>query len=492
LLLLVASHALAQQGPIRHEYVPDPGSDVPRAAVEADGLHLGDEVILPPADDASPGRGEPILKSARSREVKIDTDTAAEGTLRYWEPFNPATAPFKRSVVLDRVGEDYSLTLTDPSLRPVPVGGSAEREPFWASHLVRFERRRAVPIPAVAADLRVLSLSVDPPAPVEVLRNGADAYFLRGPQGGVRRVTMLVDAPSSYFSPRVLPGILLSELRADTRIELPRGVRQAAEEVAERLGIASNDPLDRALERLVGHFRSFSAGPLRSLSGDPYVDVALGGRGVCRHRAHAFVVTAQGLGIPARYVYNEAHAFAEIWLPGSGWGRVDLGGAALSLEIEGADDKTVYRAGPDPFPQPAAYARGYSRLAGSVQGLPDAAPRALRPDETPLPGVRLSTGSRAAVQVLLDHHATSGVRGESVVAEGRVLDEQDGSLAGMRVDVYLSPDGERRGILVGSVVTGRDGRWRLVTVLPPDAPVGRYQMIAATRGDARYAPGRSR
>jgi transglutaminase-like putative cysteine protease len=41
------------------------------------------------------------------------------------------------------------------------------------------------------------------------------------------------------------------------------------------------------------------------------LDLARGKRGVCRHRAYAFVIVAQALGIPARFVQNEAHAWVE-------------------------------------------------------------------------------------------------------------------------------------------------------------------------------------
>jgi len=492
--LLLAPHTLLE--PVPHEYVPDPGTDVPRFVVEEDALRVGDRVVLPPADDASPRGGEPVLGEGPAVAVHPDTQTSADGTLGYWEPFNPSTVPFKRSLVLDAVGEDYALAVHDTALRPVPIGGAPlmGRDPFWASYLVRLQPGRAVPIPSVAPDLRVLSLQSDPPASIEVLRNGTDAYFLRSAEGGVRRVTMLVDARTSYFAPRILPGLTVRDVARDWPVRLPRSVREAARTVHEKLALGPDQPLDRTLERLVGHFRSFDAGALDRATGDVYLDLALGGRGACRHRAFAFVVTAQALGIPARYVQNEAHAFAEIWLPGSGWGRVDLGGVALALEIEGAADKTMHHAGPDPFPQPAGYARGYSRLTGSVRGLPEdaGAPRALRPDETPMPDPDAPTGSRDQIRVVLDQHATSGIRGEPVHVAGRLVDLRGNPAAALRVDAYLSPDGERRGLLVGSAHSDTDGRWRIDAVVPADAPVGRYQLFAVTPGDARRAPGRSR
>src|SRR5262249_33105245 len=105
-------------------------------------------------------------------------------------------------------------------------------------------------------------------------------------------------------------------------------------------------------------------------SGDIYMDLATGQRGVCRHRAFAFVVTAQALGLPARFVSNEVHAFVEVHVPHLGWRRVDLGGAALDLPrrmTREARGRPRARAD-DPFPQPPSYRSGSasSRVAPTV------------------------------------------------------------------------------------------------------------------------------
>jgi hypothetical protein len=69
-----------------------------------------------------------------------------------------------------------------------------------------------------------------------------------------------------------------------------------------------------------------------------------------------FVLTARYLGIPARYVTNEAHAFVELWWPGGGWRRVDLGGAAREISYNGnRDDQLHDGAKRDPLPKPERY-----------------------------------------------------------------------------------------------------------------------------------------
>ena len=79
-------------------------------------------------------------------------------------------------------------------------------------------------------------------------------------------------------------------------------------------------------------------------------------RGFCEHYAAAFVTLMRSAGIPARVVtgyqggeYNpagnylivrqlDAHAWAEVWLPGQGWARVDPTAAIAPERIEyGAD-----------------------------------------------------------------------------------------------------------------------------------------------------------
>jgi transglutaminase-like putative cysteine protease len=75
-------------------------------------------------------------------------------------------------------------------------------------------------------------------------------------------------------------------------------------------------------------------------------------RGFCEHYAYAFVVTMRAAGIPARVVAGyqggeinpvnstvivhqfDAHAWAEVWLEGEGWVRVDPTGAVSSDRIE--------------------------------------------------------------------------------------------------------------------------------------------------------------
>src|SRR5262249_19248701 len=149
---------------------------------------------------------------------------------------------------------------------------------------------------------------------------------------------------------------------------VPGAVRASAERALARMGV---DPEERGvaplLAKVVPYFRGFvDASPPSGVaaSKDVYWDLVSGQRGVCRHRAFAFVVTAQALGLPARLVLADVHAFAEVMIPHVGWRRIDLGGARLDLPPERhAMGGGVRARADDPFPQPPSYR---SRSGGSI------------------------------------------------------------------------------------------------------------------------------
>ncbi len=214
----------------------------------------------------------------------------------------------------------------------------------------------------------------DPSVQVRFYKDGADNYFVGGDHAGVVQLDFLVSAPTSYFAGPLPTAGLLSEMSNEASAEVrrylpesvPESVREPAWEMFELLGLSEQMPISELVWNLAGHLRAFIAEPfpLEEWSNDVYRDVLFGGRGVCRHRAFAFVVTLQAWGIAARYVYNEAHAFAEVYIPGSGWRRVDLGGGAQGLHVLNAASRVMHApAESDPFPTPPEYVENYSERA---------------------------------------------------------------------------------------------------------------------------------
>jgi len=113
---------------------------------------------------------------------------------------------------------------------------------------------------------------------------------------------------------------------------LPPGPANAFAKVATELGLSRALSPTEAVKKMVAYFRAFTpAEDLPRKYDDIYLDLTLSQRGVCRHRAFAFLVTALGLGIPARVVVNEAHAWVEVQGERL-WQRIDLGGAAGAIQ----------------------------------------------------------------------------------------------------------------------------------------------------------------
>jgi hypothetical protein len=548
--------AQADDEPVLHEYVAPPkggsgaaGGDASKSGPKTIGgtpqpgrnpaaVRSGEKLVPEPPKAQPRQSGEPVHGTSdfgadRETQARPDYATGSDSTLHYTEVFNPAVLPFKRMSSLDGVSEGYMLGVYDDRLTALPVGGKpqADRDLFWGSILVDLVPGHDVPIPSTAPDMRILSYEVDPPLAVSFSRDGADNYFVRTEARGAHgtyRLVFLSDAPASYFAPQVPKGYTVADARSSGLVRpLPAQAKAAAARVLAQLGLTAEMPLDAAVNHLVEYFRGFEAGDPPPPTDDIYLDLALSKKGVCRHRAFAFVVTALALGVPARYVTNEAHAFAEVWVPEKNWIRVDLGGAALDMDVNNAGDKQMYKPrAPDAFPKPPEYANNYTQLKGDIRGLtknqiddahdaqndrdggvggsgptpggandPKSQSRSTDP-LAPAPGTGLPQlpasqyEGKTASRIRVERADTSGFRGESVRVAGRLSDDKGRPIANAPVMVYLAPlgaggDGAR---LLGETYADAEGKWEAVIDLPRDLSLGKHEVYASTPGDVRHQP----
>jgi hypothetical protein len=507
---------------------PTIGKQGPNANPSA--IAVGDKTLVKPSLDARPANpSEPVLGTGgfaadRLTAMKPDDKTGPDGTLQYVSVFNPDVLPFKRMSSLDAIGEDFTLRVARTALTEVPVGGVTDpktRDRFWGDVLVKLAPGVDVPLPSVAPDMRILSYEVKPKIKLQFSKDGADNFYVRSDESGASgqyRLVFYADADAGYFAPALPPRAMkVRDVIANTPPELvpvvPPGVRRDAQVTLMKIGIDDSYDLGIAFNKLVAYFRAFQPGEIQNPTDNIYRDLCDSQTGVCRHRSFAFAVTANALGIPTRYVQNEAHAFVEVWFPGRGWQRIDLGGAALRMNVTGADNKTLHRPrSDDPFHKPPEYKNQYTNLEGEIRGLTEQqkADKKKGLDEAPPSGAVGQQGSdgssgpdritpdptlpaktqdpkKATPELLVTTADDRVFRGDFIHVEGIVRVGGKG-LPNHRVDVFLAPAGRggEGSIGIGPAVTRADGTFSADLPVPGSLDLARYEILLSTAEDAYY------
>ncbi|MFO0678980.1 MAG: transglutaminase domain-containing protein [Polyangiaceae bacterium] len=529
-MTFVASTAFADS-PVLHEPIgADPHEDLAlEATVDGDipaAIRTPSGLVPAPnprrdVDPADPryGASDTGRDLPPSPEFVPDRDTRRPDVMPYDEPFSPSIAPFKRLVAYDTVTKNFSLGVGETRMEEVPLLNTAKQDAsedhFFADLVLDVAPGKRVRIPTVGPGTRVLharlAVGVDE-VPFTIVMDGAENWFVLGRRAARARLVMELVVPRSAFG-GVFQHAEWTTLPATP--PLPQNVRDVALSVASQIGVSRQMSPSDAVTKLVAYFRSFadSNDPPRD-NGLVYVDLALSKKGVCRHRAYAFMVTALALGIPTRMVINEAHAWVEVH-DGTSFRIVDLGGAGrLARPPQG--DNARYQPPQDVFAWPAGATRGDDLAretegtsgganaspkpspsspgnpgvpaavpGASASGVPSASPSSGRdPFAPPSP----ENDARPASSVTVAATAKRTKRGTAMEISGAVV-------AGGKpcprvvVEVFLHARGagadHARDRSLGSVATDSDGNYRGSMVVPSQTPVGSYDVVTRTRGDTR-------
>jgi hypothetical protein len=282
---------------------------------------------------------------------------------------------------------------------------------------------------------------------------------------------------------------------------LPPSLRDAARDVLTSLGLSRRVSPREAVTTLVAHFRAFAPSddlPAARQAVELYRELSLSKKGVCRHRAFAFVITSLALGLPARFVRNEAHAWVEV-SDGSIWHRIDLGGAAGRFEVDPNQRAQPHVPPEDPFVWPpgsesAERAVSSSQAPGQGRGASSAATPGSSSDPVPSAsalddgrrysapdgGVSDDTSERTAAVVEFTVATRDARRGARVHVRGAVTADGD-TCPFSRVDLTLrARDG--RAFALGAVPTDENGRFAADLTVPLTLDVGDYTLDATTPG----------
>jgi transglutaminase-like putative cysteine protease len=458
-----------------------------------------------PSGQGNDSPGPPDPRDGLGDEALPDRNTAREGTLHYREVFEPSIVPFKRSRALDQVGLDYGIRNESRTFQVIEPEGNrvtGGRSVFWGSLLLESAAGERIPIPSVSPESRILSYDASPPQRIIFERDEADNFYATPERSGRVRLVFVTDAPSRWFGGPIADDATFGAIPRALRPTPPRAVAEAGRAVAAQLGLGGRGrTFGDTLNRLVAYFRGFEPGEPTTPTADVYRDLALGRRGVCRHRAHAFVVTAQALGIPARYVFNEAHVFVEVYIPGrdAGWMRIDLGGAAEALVVHGAVDGTRHvPTESDPFERPRSFEAEGLAGARSVSGLPASAPledTSSGRDDPPAQRLPIARARTAPNLLPTTTTVTLGeslvFRGEGLEVSGEVRGPRGEAVTGGTVQVLLiggdAASSEEAVGLLGSTLLDPRGRFRVKVEIPLTYATGGYEVVAEFLGHGPYA-----
>ncbi|MES1186465.1 MAG: transglutaminase-like domain-containing protein [Myxococcales bacterium] len=519
LALISVAVAAWAEGPVLHEYIePNPTEDVELAATTPDGAMpaaLETESGVVPAPETGDGKpknehayGGNATPDSIDASFRVDRDTTRPDTVSYDEPFIPAVVPFKRLYAYDDVDENFELTVFDKSLSKLEIGGKPgpADDQFYADLFVDVAPGLPVRIPSVAPGARALVARTDPELPFALERDHADNWFMIADARRRVRLIMQLAAPRASLGTEMADatwGELLPKLPP-----LPPTVRQAALDVAREIGVSQRQTPRQVAAALVAYFRGFSpsdAAPKASRGAQLYAELSLSRKGVCRHRAYAFTVTALGLGLPTRMVRNEAHAWVEVY-DGVRFHRIDLGGAAGRMELEPRTADHLYRSPPDAFGWPENAESGQAMLSETLEGAGQspqngAAPGASAarpPSPAPAPSAAATDGAgartpapgddrpRSSVELKLS--SSSGQRGASIQLSGNV--QAGGEPCQFsRVDVSLR-DAAGVETWLGAFPTDGNGNLEGRVTVPFDIDVGDYKVIAKTPGTGRCGASR--
>ncbi len=497
-----------RRGPVLHEPIPEDPADDRRARVasELTGFRQSPNGLVPDTREPDAPIPEPRL-SGFDRPFTPDLDTRAPDILAGANVFEPSISPYERVSAFDTVLSDFTLGVENPVTHPVtkapPLPGT---DTFRARLDLRVVRDQPIRIPSVIAGSKVVdsNVTIDGHAVVHRIESdGAENWFLTSRESGMARIRLSIAAPRAAFggpfgNPEwgVLPHIR----------ELPDTPKRSAASVLLRLGISQRDLSPaQAVERLTKYFREFRESNDRpEMQGDPYRTIALSKKGVCRHRAYAFLVTATALGLPTRLLMNGEHAWVEVH-NGTLYKRIDLGGGGTIINPETADIAT-YRDPVDPFAWPEGSSSGRNTMQKRAQGqggnggtngkgpngtssaLASSSARPFSSDVSPDP-MQDTTGPRAAIT--LSSAQKEVLRGTTLEVSGDVR-AGDHACPFVGVDLVLTPNtGSLRGVALGALPTDAQGHFAGTLSVPTSISLGEYRLVAKTRGGKDCGRGES-
>lgn len=514
--------------PVLHEFIEDTAETT---AVQS-APHRNTN--SPPPLAIEPQNGEPIFDpSGPHYDEKVDhpygkpspfgtknqMDNATERVdqLNYFSNFTPSIIPYKRSVAQNKIeknGGKYEFSVQSSPYEKIEIHETQppESDIFWGSFLVQSESNQLHPIPSISPNQVILEIKSEPPSRIHIYKDGADNFAIKTDQNTRIRINIKLAVPTQYFQGK-FPRIRWAMLSSKKRIPLATNIKKVAARVQKKINVSRKDSPRDALLKLIAYFRNFEGKsfPERLRKGDLYELIALHQVGVCRHRAQAFVITSNALGIPSRYVYNEAHAFVEIYWPQIGWRRVDLGGAANELNAAIQDGRGTYKNAEDTLPQPPRFIDEINRMRAqnnedstdTSDNLETNSEKTMNSDNSPSAPFKEDSTSTASEHIsnppvedlrqTPNLHVFSARKNVKRGASIRITAElrfRGKAIKNEAIHAFIGPAGEKDPLYateIGTAITNTKGRISAEFQIPPTQTIGRWEIFLIFEGSESYA-----
>jgi hypothetical protein len=420
--------------------------------------------------------------------------------------FNPSLLRMKRVTAYDAVSVEYNTYIADPVLTVLPLSTTRMQNVFVGTITLTNIGDNPIPIPSVAPNANIISYSSDPSIPFTFLKDRADNYYVTSTSDASEvELVFTTSADSSYFMFNVPADLTLADIPDEVKNTPPSAVVQKAALIIDELGLTGETNLKKIVDVLFKYFANFTAGDIPTADQEPdiYLAIARSQHGACRHRAFAFFVTANSIGLPTRLVTNECHAFVEIYIPEQGWERLDLGGLGICTSCNPGGYKPFENYSQPPVPNQGGSGGSGDGSGGGGSGQDDDDDNNGSPgtgngsgeDDTgyewpwgngaggggePLPYLPPTTTEITDV-------SASAYKQGAFMTEGDVHDANDIGVEDMRVVIYVTRDKVIQGFFCGEGQTDDTGSFVIDCIVPAEAEVGENHVMAIAMRDKRYA-----
>ncbi|HUR60791.1 MAG TPA: transglutaminase domain-containing protein [Candidatus Thermoplasmatota archaeon] len=362
--------------------------------------------------------------------------------------YSPALTCHTRTFVQQAIQEPNGFYLFKPDLTatrtPIPLEPEAVGPRARGTLHLTLDPGLWTPVPTVTPGDRLVSIAGPS---IALARDANGMVWARGPVGpAVFDITWAVDM--AYYDLDV-PGSV-------TARDVPTGMQPLLEAQTQAVGMritalagAADRGYGGGLRALATHIRAFGVGALpdRDQRADDLLAVAESQVGCARQRSEVFALGAQSLGIPTRLVINEAHAFAEAWIPQQGWRMVDLGGCGKYQVATRAGHEEVI----------------------AQQDLPFASGQA--------PASQVPKGARASTTIDITESPSSLRKNVPFTIAGTVRSPAGPVPAGIPITFTYNRTKQSAGTAFCSATT-TEGGYRATCQLGQDTPAGSLQLVA--------------